>query len=964
MVPNEDNFIQLSKQVEELRKEIVLLRNKENRLLTIEEELRSIKDRFARVIYEIPFPAEIFDSRGYVTLVNRAFLELCQIPSDELIINKYNIINDHLIEELKISSEVKGAFSGEIIVIPEINIQYNKFRKNFGVQKEGNDKFELTMFPLFSSKGLIDQVVAIWKKIPGTSRIESRLDLLMATMEAAENGIFITNSTGNIIWMNKAFTDLTGYNKSELIGKNPEILNSGKRHEEFYENLWENISKGKVWRGKLINRKKDGTLFTQLEIITPIKNYKGEIENYLATVHDITDQKKSEEELKKLNRALKTISACNSVLIHSTDEAELLNKICRLIVETGGYNFTWIGIPDKRSALSIIPTAYYGINENKLKLMMPFLTYPDNQESPIIKALELKKYQVVKFTKDESEYFTRNKYVAGNNFQSMIVFPLFESNDVFGVLCIYSNNLESFNDEEINLLKELSEDLSYGIKAIRIKSEREKARKLLGESEEKYRHFFEEDLAGDYISDVNGQILDCNESFVKIFGFSSIEEAKKYNIEILHPSNQSRKALVEKIKNEKRFKGLELELRTIDDRKKYIIENAWGSFNENGELLEVKGYIFDITARKSAELKLLESESRFRELVENINEIIYTTDINGVVTYISPSIKLYGGYTPLEVIGRALTDFIFSGDNPGLQEYFTNTIGGDLKTFEFRMLAKTGELRWVKTSACQIMSGKKVIGIRGVITDISELKEAVDGYKKANEEAEKSEKLKTEFLAQMSHEIRTPVNVILSYNSLLREEFIEKVSEEYTGVFKAIEQAGIRLVRTIDLILNMSMFQAGKLEIAACEVDLYFLLLNLTNEFKNTSDEKKLELIIINNASNVFLQSDEFILIHVFQNLIENAIKYTYNGKVEIILYNNREGKLCVDVKDTGIGISKEYLESMFKPFTQEDTGYSRKYEGVGLGLALVKNYLNLIGAEIKVESEKGKGSVFTVIFK
>ncbi len=964
MSRNEENFIHLSRQVEELKKEIVLLRNKENRRLNNEEDRRAIVEQFSKVIYDLPVPAEIYDSHGYIILANRAFLEMCRIPSDELIINKYNIFKDALIEELKILNEIKGAFAGEFVVIPEVNIQFENFRKEFGVQKIGNGVFELTMFPLFNSKGIINQVIAVWKDVSADIRIENKLTLFKEIMENAEIGVFITDIFGSFVWTNKAFSALTGYNKSELIGKNPEILKLGEQDEHFYKNLLENISKGVVWHGKLVSRKKDDAFFAGLEMITPVKNYKGEIENYVVTVQDITGQKNIEEELKKLNRALKTISACNSVLIHSSNETELLKKICELIVGTGGYNFAWIGLLDKSSGFSILPEAYFGINENKLKLMMPYLTFSNNKENPVIKAVELKKYQMVNCSTNESEYFVRNRFVAENNFQSMVAFPLIESNDVLGVLCVYSNNLGTFNDNEIKLLEELSDDLSYGIKTLRLKLEREKTGELLGQSEEKYKHFFEEDLAGDYISDADGQILDCNESFVNIFGFSSIDEAKKYNIEILHPSNHTRKSLVNKIKKEKKIRGLELELRTIDGRKKYIIENAWGSFDINGELVEIKGYLFDITKRKLAEMSLLVSESRFRELVENINEIIYSADINGIVTYISPSILLYGGYKPEEVIGSYVIDFIFAGDIRALKEYFKSTVEGHLKTFEFRMLAKTGEIRWVKTSARPIIYGNKVTGIQGVITDISELKEAVEGYKKAKEEAEILDKLKTEFLAQMSHEIRTPVNVILSYNSMLKEDLIEKISEEFTGAFKAIDQAGQRLVRTIDLILNMSMFQAGKLKISSSDVDLHFILLNLIHEFKSSAVEKKLELNFINMTSGAFLLTDEFILIQVFQNLIENAIKFTHKGKVEVVLYNNGEKKLCVDVKDTGIGISKEYLESMFKPFTQEDTGYSRKYEGVGLGLSLVKNYLDLIGAAIKIESEKDKGSVFTVIFK
>jgi signal transduction histidine kinase len=114
---------------------------------------------------------------------------------------------------------------------------------------------------------------------------------------------------------------------------------------------------------------------------------------------------------------------------------------------------------------------------------------------------------------------------------------------------------------------------------------------------------------------------------------------------------------------------------------------------------------------------------------------------------------------------------------------------------------------------------------------------------------------------------------------------------------------------------------------------------------------------------NTNIKTDEHLITEIFQNLIDNAVKYTNEGKVEIKVYENERKQICVDVSDTGIGIAKDFLPKLFQPFTQEETGYSRKYEGNGLGLALVKKYSDMIGSELIVKSEKNKGSIFTVIF-
>ena len=137
----------------------------------------------------------------------------------------------------------------------------------------------------------------------------------------------------------------------------------------------------------------------------------------------------------------------------------------------------------------------------------------------------------------------------------------------------------------------------------------------------------------------------------------------------------------------------------------------------------------------------------------------------------------------------------------------------------------------------------------------------------------------------------------------------------------------------------------------------------MVNEFKSLSDDKGLKLKFTPSDDTAFITADRYTVNQVFQNLINNAIKYTLKGYVEVYVKNLKNDKVKIEIRDSGIGMSEEYLQKMFMPFSQEDTGYKREFEGNGLGLALVKKYIELNRAEINVESEKNIGSVFSVVF-
>lgn len=235
----------------------------------------------------------------------------------------------------------------------------------------------------------------------------------------------------------------------------------------------------------------------------------------------------------------------------------------------------------------------------------------------------------------------------------------------------------------------------------------------------------------------------------------------------------------------------------------------------------------------------------------------------------------------------------------------------------------------------------------------------------AKELAVRSDTLKTHFLAQMSHEIRTPLNVILNFTSLLKDEFSGTKRKDLQTYFKMIENGSKRIIRTIEMILNMSELQSQTYDYLPTEFDIsdsFFESILL--EYRAAALEKNLQLIFTKHISSAFILADIYSVTQIFNNLLDNAVKYTNKGKIEITLYGIDDTKIGVDIEDTGIGISSEYSKELFTPFSQEETGYTRRFEGLGLGLSLVKRFVELNDAQIIVRSSKNIGSRFTIIFK
>ncbi len=289
---------------------------------------------------------------------------------------------------------------------------------------------------------------------------------------------------------------------------------------------------------------------------------------------------------------------------------------------------------------------------------------------------------------------------------------------------------------------------------------------------------------------------------------------------------------------------------------------------------------------------------------------------------------------------------------------FQNFINFDL---ELRIITPTGKAKWIQITGTPVIEKNKCIRIYGLLSEISERKEAELLLSKAKQEADKANRAKSEFLANMSHEIRTPLNSVIGFTELLKNANLNKIQLEYA---QNANTSARSLLGIINDILDFSKIEAGKIELDITKVDLYSMLEQTCDVVKFQSSKKGLELILnIDPSIPQFIFTDFIRVKQILVNLLSNAIKFTEKGEVELKVSFEKlvsnTGEIYFEVNDTGIGISKEQTTKLFQAFSQADTSTTRKFGGTGLGLIISQLLLQKMGSSVYVDSEPNKGSKF-----
>lgn len=340
---------------------------------------------------------------------------------------------------------------------------------------------------------------------------------------------------------------------------------------------------------------------------------------------------------------------------------------------------------------------------------------------------------------------------------------------------------------------------------------------------------------------------------------------------------------------------------------------------------------------------------------------VIITDALGKIEFVNPKFSQLTGYEINEVIGenpRILNSGTHSKEM--YQNLWMTISSGKEWRGEIKNKKKNGDFYWEDVSISPIFNEDgKLVNFVGVKEDITDRKKLINDLIMAKERAEESDRLKTAFLQNISHEIRTPMNSILGFIELIQDPDI--TGDERKEYIEIIEKSGNRMLSTINDIINISKIEAGIVSLNAQPVDMRGLIYEVAGTFRPEAEKKG---ILINTdlpsiEQDTILNGDQEKIFAIFVNLVKNAIKYSTHGTITIGFTIHKEQFRCF-VKDNGIGISKEKQNLIFERFTRIESISSKNIEGAGLGLSIVKGYLTLMGGEISLFSETGKGSTFT----
>lgn len=398
---------------------------------------------------------------------------------------------------------------------------------------------------------------------------------------------------------------------------------------------------------------------------------------------------------------------------------------------------------------------------------------------------------------------------------------------------------------------------------------------------------------------------------------------------------------------------------------KYVLGIGNTIKDEHGKAIELRGTIQDITLRKKEEDTLKASEEKFSLLAKNSTDIVSLHDLNFNYLYVSDSVKRTLGFEPEELIGKSALDFIHPDDIEYVKKRYEGMFSRtSIEYSQFRNKKKDGSFCWME-SAGNFTNNKegKISGLTINSRDISERKQIEEQLIISKKLAEELAGAKDRFLSNMSHEIRTPLNGIIGFTNILLQS---NLPLEQKKQIEVIKNSGNILMVLINDILDLAKINEGKIELEKSVFNLSELIKDILISFELRIDEKALKMFskYDNNIPNLLI-GDPIRISQILINLINNSKKFTNTGgqiNVNAILLEEDDEKAIIEFKitDTGIGIPKEKLESIFEPFVQADNGPNYKYEGTGLGLSIVKRLVSLMNGSISINSEVNKGSTVT----
>ncbi|NJD77013.1 MAG: PAS domain S-box protein [Candidatus Methanoperedens sp.] len=527
---------------------------------------------------------------------------------------------------------------------------------------------------------------------------------------------------------------------------------------------------------------------------------------------------------------------------------------------------------------------------------------------------------------------------------------------------------KSNNDLEARV-KERTAQLATSNEALKLEiTERTHAEETLRESEEQIRNLLDSTAEAIYGTDLNGNCTFCNPACLRMLGYSSLDDLIGKNMHSLihHSRHDGSPYPAKDCRIDQAFKhgeGIHVDDEVLwrPDGTCFPAEYWSYPVRRDNQVVGAVMTFFDITKRREAEERLLQSEEKYRMLIENNQDGIFISQ-DDIIKFANEAFAKIHGYTAEEIIGKNIWEIITPQDIDKVADVFRRIQAGDDAPGEFELCTLHRDRRtriFVNMNIGRITYCGMWANM-GTVKDITERKKAEE-IQLENQRLVYLNKAKSGFLANMSHELRTPLNSIIGFTELLKQKVAGQLNEKQDRYVENVLTNSKLLLSLIEDILDFNKIEEGRIDLVFEELPVPETIKKILELLKENASRKYVTLKAELDPELTVIEADRQRFNQILYNLLENAVKFSKTEGGIVTITTRREGNTGIfQISDTGIGIKEYDMGRMFKAFEQLDAGITRKYGGTGLGLAITKRLVELHGGEITVVSRYGLGSTFT----
>ncbi len=811
--------------------------------------------------------------------------------------------------------------------------------------------------------------------------------ILVAAVANTTAGVMISdpNQRDNpLIFVNRAFSQLTGYNQEEVIGRNSRFLEGAKTDPLASEAIKQALREVKPIRAEILNYRKDGSTFWNDLSITPVLDDRSLVVYWVGVQTDVSEQKMASLALRRerdrLQRQLTfatALAAVSEVVVAEEDNRTLLGGIAGHVGSALGVDRAlifkvdltrrvatglceWIN-PEAAGVTSVLDVYPLDLFRNCVEHLVTQRTSIESHDDAIFELI----------TKDGSAPLLHGRMMV----RSVLFFPFqFRTGHFYLIAICQVRYRRAWKHDETAFLESVSKLTSVALEKIQLLAQRRATEESVRANEMRYRAIVEDqsDLICRFRSD--STVTFVNEAYCRYFARTRTE-LEGHSFMPLLPE-EDRESIHRQFAALSPVTNLVTYSHRVIQGDGHIRWVQWavrGFFDEVGQAIEYQSVGQDITERKQAEDNLRQSEASFRSLVEQAPEGILIADMSGRYVEANPVACSLVGFSRAELLGKTIGDLLANDDRSALSERMRLYREGHTLFGERQFRRKDGSTIQVEMIA-KLLPDKRLLAI---VRDLSERLKLEVSLREAKEAAENASLAKSAFLANMSHEIRTPMNGILGMIGLILESPLEAEVREFAETARL---SGEHLMTIINDILDFSKIEADRLELESIVFELPQLIEDTVALFAEQAQGKGLELVcFVHPEVPSAVRGDPSRLRQILINLLGNAVKFTQQGDVVVrvgIDADHVGGKtgqfkllqdgdhvdrhrsssaippeaivhLRITVADTGPGIPDEAQPRMFQSFSQADSSTTRRFGGTGLGLAISRHLVELMGGHI-----------------